>query len=66
MPPAAPVDRAGSDPGQLLGVDDRKGSIAPERDADLVILDSDLRPTGVLVRGVWARQLDTAPRGGRR
>jgi N-acetylglucosamine-6-phosphate deacetylase len=36
---------------QLLGITDRKGVIAPGRDADLVVLDPDLSLRGVLVRG---------------
>ena len=31
-----------SNPARLIGVDDRKGSIAPGKDADLVVLDADL------------------------
>jgi N-acetylglucosamine-6-phosphate deacetylase len=45
---------AATTPAEVLGVDDRKGSIAAGRDADLVILDADLDLIGVLTRGSWA------------
>jgi N-acetylglucosamine-6-phosphate deacetylase len=64
VPDAAAM--ASTTPATLLGIEDRKGSIAAERDADLVILDPDLALIGVLVRGVWARQVDATPCGGRR
>ena len=39
-------------PAKLIGVFDRKGSIAPGKDADLVLLDRENRVSGVFVRGV--------------
>ena len=39
-------------PAKLIGVFDRKGSIAPGKDADLVLLDPENRVSGVFVRGV--------------
>ena len=47
---------ASTTPAQLLGIADRKGTVAPGRDADLVVLDPDLSLAGVLVRGAWARR----------
>jgi N-acetylglucosamine-6-phosphate deacetylase len=47
---------ASTTPAQLLGIDDRKGIVAPGRDADLVVLDPDLTLAGVLIRGAWARR----------
>lgn len=44
---------AATTPAELLGIDDVKGSIAPGRDADLVVLDGDLSLHRVLVRGRW-------------
>ncbi|MDW5595543.1 N-acetylglucosamine-6-phosphate deacetylase [Conexibacter stalactiti] len=44
---------AATTPAELLGIGDRKGSIAPGRDADLVVLDRDLALTRVLARGAW-------------
>jgi N-acetylglucosamine-6-phosphate deacetylase len=43
---------ASTTPARLLGVADRKGAIAPGRDADLVVLDADLRVNAVWARGV--------------
>ncbi len=44
---------AATTPAELLGIDDVKGSIAPGRDADLVVLDDDLSLHRVLARGRW-------------
>ena len=38
-------------PAKNLGVDKRKGSIAPGKDADLVVLDADLNPKAVMIEG---------------
>ena len=38
-------------PARLIGVFDRKGSIAPGKDADLVLLDGENRVDGVFLRG---------------
>jgi N-acetylglucosamine-6-phosphate deacetylase len=40
-------------PARLLGVDDRFGSIAPGRAADLVVADDDLAVQAVMVAGRW-------------
>jgi N-acetylglucosamine-6-phosphate deacetylase len=40
-------------PARLLGIDDRCGAIVPGLDADLVLLDDDLRVRRVMVRGDW-------------
>jgi N-acetylglucosamine-6-phosphate deacetylase len=47
---------ASTTPAEVLGLTDRKGLIAPGRDADVVVLDQDLSLAGVLVRGTWARR----------
>jgi N-acetylglucosamine-6-phosphate deacetylase len=44
---------ASANPARLLGLSHRKGAIAPEMDADLVVLDQDLAPCGTLVAGEW-------------
>lgn len=41
-----------SNPARLIGMDYRKGSIAPGKDADLVVLDQDLNVTATYVAGV--------------
>jgi N-acetylglucosamine-6-phosphate deacetylase len=45
---------ASRNPARLLGLADRKGAIAPGLDADLVVLDDDLRVRATLVAGTWA------------
>lgn len=47
------VAMASANPARLLGIDDRKGQIAAGFDADLVLLDADLRPSGTLAGGNW-------------
>jgi N-acetylglucosamine-6-phosphate deacetylase len=44
---------ASTNPARLLGIGDRRGAIAPGLDADLVLLDDDLRVRRVMVRGAW-------------
>jgi N-acetylglucosamine-6-phosphate deacetylase len=36
-------------------VDKQKGSIAPGKDADLVILDTDLKPKAVMIEGKFIK-----------
>lgn len=50
---------ASGNPARLLGLAHRKGAIAPGFDADLTILDHDLRACGTLVAGEWTHR---APR----
>ena len=40
-------------PARVLGVNDRKGSIAPGKDADLAIFDDDWRAWRTMIRGEW-------------
>ncbi len=42
-------------PAKNLGVDRQKGSIAPGKDADIVILDADLNPQAVIIEGEIAK-----------
>jgi len=44
---------AAGNPARLLGIGHRKGAIAPGFDADLTILDHELRACGTLVAGEW-------------
>lgn len=45
---------ASGNPARVLGIDDRCGSIAAGLDADLVVLDGDLRVRRVMVGGRWS------------
>lgn len=53
LPVAAAVAAATATPAAALGVGDRHGSLAAGRDADLCVLDADLRLRGVCLAGVW-------------
>jgi N-acetylglucosamine-6-phosphate deacetylase len=44
---------ASANPARLLGLSDRKGAIAVGYDADLVVLDADLRACSTMVAGCW-------------
>lgn len=44
---------AATAPARLLGLEDRVGSVAVGRDADLVTMDDDFDLTGVMVKGAW-------------
>ncbi|NDQ58215.1 MAG: N-acetylglucosamine-6-phosphate deacetylase [Acidipila sp.] len=48
----AAVQMATLNPARLLGMEGRKGALIPGADADIVLLDSELRVTGVMTRGV--------------
>lgn len=41
-------------PARVIGVDGSCGSLEAGKDADLVVLDSDMAPVGVMARGCWA------------
>ncbi len=49
------VRMASLNPAALLGLDDRKGAIAPGRDADLVVMDDNLRVEMVMSGGAGKR-----------
>ncbi|WP_030804553.1 N-acetylglucosamine-6-phosphate deacetylase [Streptomyces sp. NRRL F-2799] len=52
--PVTDVVRAlSANPARLLGMADRVGSLAPGKDADLVLLDGDFALKGVMRRGEW-------------
>lgn len=44
---------ASANPARLLGLGDRKGAISPGMDADLTVLDDELRARGTVVAGTW-------------
>jgi len=54
------VGLASANPARLLGLADRKGSIKAGLDADLIVLDEDLRACGTIVGGEW---INGAPAG---
>lgn len=47
------VRATASRPAELLGIQHRTGTLCAGLDADLVVLDDDIRPIGVLRRGQW-------------
>ena len=49
------VRMATETPARLMGVYDRKGSLAPGKDADIMMFDKDLNLTGVIQMG---REID--------
>ena len=51
VPLAPAVQMATLNPARLLGLEKKKGVLAPEADADLVLLDENLRVVGVMTRG---------------
>ena len=53
VPIGTAVEAASTTPARVLGIGDRVGSIEPGKDADLVILDDELRVEAVMSRGVW-------------
>ncbi len=55
------VALASSNPARQLGLEDCKGAIAPGMDADLAVLDEDLRACGTVVGGEWL--VEPAPPG---
>lgn len=40
-------------PARVIGVDDRKGSIGPGKDADVVVFEDDFTPSRVMIGGRW-------------
>jgi N-acetylglucosamine-6-phosphate deacetylase len=52
---------ASTNPARVLGIDDRCGSIAAGLDADLVVLDADLRVRRVMANGTWCHTVGEAP-----
>ncbi len=53
LPIEAASAAASANPARVLGLDGRVGAIATGLDADLVVLDDDLRPRAVMAGGAW-------------
>lgn len=53
LPVEAASAAASGNPARVLGIADRCGSIAPGQDADLVLLDDELRVRRVMAQGEW-------------
>jgi N-acetylglucosamine-6-phosphate deacetylase len=56
VPLVEAVRMASLTPARVIGVDARKGSLAPGKDADLVVFDNDFSPWLVIVGGRWLDQ----------
>lgn len=54
VPLAKAVRMASLTPARVLGMDDRKGSLAAGKDADIAIFNDDFTAWGTLIRGRWA------------
>ncbi|MCL6431345.1 MAG: N-acetylglucosamine-6-phosphate deacetylase [Anaerolineae bacterium] len=65
VPLVQAVRMASLTPARIIGVADRKGSLEPGKDADLLVLEADLTPWRVMVRGEWveARASASSPAG---
>jgi N-acetylglucosamine-6-phosphate deacetylase len=48
------VRMASLNPARVIGMDTRKGSLAPDKDADITIFNADFTPWRVLIGGHWA------------
>ena len=53
IPIETAVEAASTTPARLLGIGDRVGTIEAGKQADLVVLDDDLRVEAVMSKGVW-------------
>jgi N-acetylglucosamine-6-phosphate deacetylase len=53
VPVPEAISMASLNPASLLGIDERKGTIAPGMDADLVVLDDELRCRATVLAGQW-------------
>jgi N-acetylglucosamine-6-phosphate deacetylase len=53
VPLVEAVRMASLTPARVIGVDERKGSLAPGKDADLVVFDKDFNPLRVMIGGRW-------------
>ena len=63
IPPGEAVQMATAVPARTIGVDNRKGKLAPGYDADLVLLDGDLEVDTTVCRGRIAYSRKESPMG---
>lgn len=61
VPLVEAVRMASLTPARVIGVDDRKGSIASGKDADLAIFDADFNAWRALIGGHWIEQKHSQP-----
>ena len=59
VPLVEAVRMATLNPARVIGVDDRKGSLLPGMDADIVIFDDDFTTWRVMIGGQWIHRRDT-------
>ncbi len=53
IPLVEAIRMASLNPARVIGVDDRKGSVDPGKDADLVLFNDDFTPWRVMIGGRW-------------
>jgi N-acetylglucosamine-6-phosphate deacetylase len=56
VPVVEAVRMATLSPARVIGFDDRKGSLAPGKDADVVLFDDDWAAARVMIGGRWIRE----------
>jgi N-acetylglucosamine-6-phosphate deacetylase len=61
VPLVEAVRMASLTPARVIGVDDRKGSLAPGKDADVAIFDEDFKAWRVMIGGRWVDVTRTTP-----
>ncbi|MCT4356884.1 N-acetylglucosamine-6-phosphate deacetylase [Streptomyces sp. Je 1-79] len=60
LPVEAVVQAISANPARVLGIDDRVGSLEPGKDADLVVLDAAFDVKGVMRKGTWVVEPQSA------
>ncbi|MFF5938673.1 N-acetylglucosamine-6-phosphate deacetylase [Streptomyces sp. NPDC012508] len=60
LPVESVVQAISANPARVLGIDDRVGSLEPGKDADLVVLDADFDVKGVMRKGTWVVEPQSA------
>ncbi|MFC8271418.1 N-acetylglucosamine-6-phosphate deacetylase [Streptomyces sp. NPDC057271] len=60
LPVESVVQAISANPARVLGIDDRVGSLEPGKDADLVVLDAGFDVKGVMRKGTWVVEPQSA------